>query len=312
MDRLNSDCIASIAHYLTLQDQITMSRVSNTFLDALCSTEWRKDKYRNFRTQDDCLRALSKEDYQYFLEQISPAMKELHIGEIFSRAFSSYLGRHLLRPELAFYLRLNFCNLREFHCEDDKINDSMIRTLSSFCPELHVLDVTGRYITGKFIYTMSKLKTLRLHSCSIEENYLLELLYTLKQLQQLKIIGNRHNVENLILKVPFSVLPLKELCISDARNFGLHLAAKLPKLEELTVYDSHLISETKLEQTLAETRKSVMSGLLSIPKNLRFVKSSIPFVAEQLQQLCKVNDPQEDILYLESTETLIVKYIFSQ
>ncbi|XP_023160726.1 uncharacterized protein LOC111592623 [Drosophila hydei] len=284
IDELNDDCLCIILEYLPLPDQIAMARSSLRYEQLLGEIVWRKARYREVSVSDDMLKPLNKEDYMFFFEVTSVHMEKLYIWNVHEKAFDSYLGRHLLRPELAFYLGLKLTNLRELCVTDDYMNNSMIQIVSKSCPHLRSLSVSSAYITGQFMVDLHNLKTLVARECSIEASHLADLLTQL-QLTTLDVTANRYNVEQTILQAPVpGLLRLQRLGISDAEDFGFRIGEQLPELKELVV-SYHGAKAEDLRDMLDTTRQLVESSDSKFPKRLQSIMCNVVDVEVALEQI---------------------------
>ncbi|ALC38416.1 CG13766 [Drosophila busckii] len=268
---------------------MSMARSSPRFKELLCQVVWRKAQFREVSISDAMLAPLNKQDYMYFFELTSAHMEKLYIWNVHKKAFDSYLGRHLLRPDLTFYLRLDLTNLRELCITDDQMNNSMIQTVTKSCPDLCSLSVSSAYITGKFIVGLPNLKTLVARECSVEPEYLAELLTKL-QLSTLDLTANKHKVEQTILEAPtVGLVHLQRLGISDAQDCGFRIAEQLPQLKELVVSYQDVQAEDQCD-------------MLKTTKEL--VESSTPEFLNRLQMiLCNVVDMEVALEQIAGLET---------
>ncbi|EDV99432.1 GH13027 [Drosophila grimshawi] len=300
IDDLNDDCLCIIFEYLPLPDQIAMARNSLRYEQLLSQIVWRKPQFREVSVANEMLSPLSKEDYMYFFELTSAHMEKLYIWKVHEKAFDSYLGRHLLRPELAFYLRLELTNLRELCVTDGYLNNSMIKTITKSCPHLRSLSVSSAYITGKFMVGLHNLKTLVARECSIEAEYLSELLGQL-QLTTLDVTANKHNVEETILQAPAAgLMRLERLGISDAQDCGFRIAEQLPEVKELVV--SYIgVKAEDLSDMLEATRKLVESSNAKFPKRLQTILCNVVDVEVALEQITglETRSPRESPKFCE-------------
>ncbi|XP_068150295.1 uncharacterized protein [Drosophila tropicalis] len=299
MDQLNDDCVCHILEYLPLVDQIKMSRLSERFRDLICLIVWRKPRYRNVSVSDTMLEPLSKADYIYFFELTSGAMEELYVWNVYNKAFDSYLGRHLLRPELAFYLSRDFGNLRKLCIADASMNNSMIHTVAKNCIELTSLSVSSPYITGKHIIGFTKLDTLVARECSIEPIFLEELLDKCK-LTYLDLTSNRHDVEEVILKSSGSK-HLQRLGLSNAQDYGFHLAQQLSQLTTLVVSYHDIEPDQQLDM-FERTRKLVEnSNCKKFPQRLQSILCNVVDVEVALELISglETRQPRESPKYSE-------------
>ncbi|KAH8410349.1 hypothetical protein KR009_012367 [Drosophila setifemur] len=291
MDTLNDDCVCHILEFLPLAEQIKMARLSHRFQELLCLIVWRKPRYRKVSVSDSMLEPLSKEDYVYFFELASSAMEELYIWNVHKKAFDSYLGRHLMRPELAFYLRRDFGRLRELCIADESMNNSMIHTIAKSCRQLRSLSVSSAYVTGKHIADLGQLEALVARECSIELGYLAELLDRLP-LKHLDLTANRHPVEATILQSEGGQR-LERLGLSDAEDYGFPLADKLPQLTTLVV-SYHKVSPQDQQDMLNTTRrraeKSGSGG--KFPKRLQSILCNVVDVEVALEQIAGLEKRQ--------------------
>ncbi|XP_064553886.1 uncharacterized protein LOC135439166 [Drosophila montana] len=284
IDQLNDDCLCIILEYLTLPDQIAMARSSLRYEELLAEIVWRKPRYREVSISDDMLAPLNKEDYIYFFELTSTHMEKLYIWNVHDKAFDSYLGRHLMRPDLDFYLCLNLNNLRELCVTDNYMNNSMIQNLAKSCPHLQSLSVSSAYITGMFMVGLQNLQTLVARECSIEAEHLTELLAQL-QLTTLDLTSNRYNLEQTILEAPAAgLLRLQRLGISDAQDCGFRIAEQLPQLKELVV-SYHGVMAKVLHDMLDTTRQLVESSDTKFPKRLQSIMCNVVDVEVALEQI---------------------------
>ncbi|EDW76192.1 uncharacterized protein Dwil_GK19030 [Drosophila willistoni] len=309
MDQLNDDCVCHILEYLALVDQIKMSRLSERFRDLLCLIVWRKPRYRNVSVSDTMLEPLSKADYIYFFELTSEAMEELYVWNVYNKAFDSYLGRHLLRPELAFYLSRDFGNLRKLCIADASMNNSMIHTVAKNCIKLTSLSVSSPYITGKHMIGFTKLDTLVARECSIEPNFLEELLDQ-RKLTYLDLTSNRHDVEEVILKTSGSK-HLQRLGLSNAQDYGFHLAQQLSQLTTLVVSYHDIEPDQQLEM-LERTRKLVEnSNCKKFPQRLQSILCNVVDVEVALELISglETRQPREAPKY---SELLKIMYYLSK
>lgn len=300
MDSLNDDCVCIILEYLSLTDQMAMARSSLRYEQLLCQIVWRKPRYREVSVSDPMLGPLCKDDYMLFFELTSSQMEKLYIWNVHEKAFDSYLGRHLLRPELAFYLRLDLSNLQELCITDNHMNNSMIQTVTKSCPNLRSLSVSSAYITGKFMVGLTKLKTLVARECSIEGAHLTELLAKL-QLTTLDLTSNKHKVEETILQAPASGLAhLQRLGISDAQDCGFRIAERLPELKELVV-SFHDMQAQDLRDMLETTRQLVESSKTDFPKRLQLIMCNVVDVEVALEQITglETRSPRESPKFCE-------------
>ncbi|KAI8038102.1 hypothetical protein M5D96_009143 [Drosophila gunungcola] len=282
MERLNDDCVCNILEFLPLVEQIKMARLAPRFQELLCLIVWRKPRYRKVSVSDSMLEPLCKEDYVYFFELTSPAMEELYIWNVHKKAFDSYLGRHLMRPELAFYLRRDYSNLRELCIADESMNNSMINTIAKSCRRLRSLSVSSAYVTGKHIAGLANLESLVAPECSVERVYLAELLEQLP-LKHLDLTSNRHPVEATILQAEGSKR-LQRLGLSDAQDYGFPLADSLPQLTQLVV-SYHKISPQNQLAMLDTTRKRVAESVGKFPKRLQSILCNVVDVEVALEQI---------------------------
>lgn len=282
MERLNDDCVCNILEFLPLVEQIKMARLAPRFKELLCLIVWRKPRYRKVSISDSMLKPLSKEDYIYFFELTSPAMEELYIWNVHKKAFDSYLGRHLMRPELAFYLRRDYSNLQELCIADENMNNSMISTIAKSCHQLRSLSVSSAYITGKYLTGLSNLKTLVAPECSVELPHLSELLDQLP-LKHLDLTSNRYPVEATILQSEGSKR-LERLGLSDAEDFGFPLADSLPQLNTLVV-SYHKVSSQEQLSMLEKTRKRVERAARKYPQRLHSILGNVVDVEVALEQI---------------------------
>lgn len=289
METLNDDCVCYILEFLPLVEQIKMARLAPRFQDLLCLIVWRKPRYRKVSVSDSMLEPLSKEDYVYFFELTSAAMEELYIWNVHKKAFTSYLGRHLMRPELAFYLRRDYSNLRELCIADESMNNSMINTIAKSCLQLRSLSVSSAYITGKHIVGLTKLESLVAPECSVELSYLAELLERLP-LKHLDLTCNRHPVEATILQTEGSKR-LERLCLSDAQDYGFPLADRLPQLTTLVV-SYHKVSPQDQLNMLETTRKRVEGYAGKFPKRLQSILCNVVDVEVALEQIAGLEKRQ--------------------
>ncbi|XP_017069829.1 uncharacterized protein LOC108106999 [Drosophila eugracilis] len=282
MERLNDDCVCNILEFLPLVEQIKMARLAPRFQELLCLIVWRKPRYRKVSVSDSILEPLSKEDYVYFFELTSPAMEELYIWNVHKKAFDSYLGRHLKRPELAFYLRRDYSNLRELCIADESMNNGMISTIAKSCRQLRSLSVSSAYITGKHISSLSNLESLVAPECSVELSYLAELLDQLA-LKHLDLTSNRHPVESTILRAEGSKR-LERLGLSDAQAYGFPLAESLPQLTTLVV-SYHKVSPQDQLAMLESTRNLVERSSRKFPSRLQSILCNVVDVEVALEQI---------------------------
>ncbi|SPP85817.1 uncharacterized protein LOC117588061 [Drosophila guanche] len=282
MERLNDDCVCHILEYLPLVDQIKMCRLSPRFREVLCLIVWRKPRYRNVSVSDAMLKPLSKTDYVYFFELTSAAMEELYIWNVHSKAFDSYLGRHLLRPELSFYLRRDFSNLKELCIADENMNNSMVNTVAKNCRQLRCLSVSSAYVTGKHMIGLTKLESLVARECSIETEHLREILDQLS-LTHLDLTANRYQVEETILQSA-GAKRLQRLGISDAQDYGFLLADHLPQLTTLTVSYHKVTPQDQLDM-LETTRRRVEDSPGKFPKRLQSILCNVVDVEVALEQI---------------------------
>ncbi|EDV59095.1 uncharacterized protein LOC6540851 [Drosophila erecta] len=282
MERLNDDCVCNILEFLPLVEQIKMARLAQRFQELLCLIVWRKPRYRKVSVSDSMLEPLSKEDYIYFFELTSPAMEELYIWNVHKKAFDSYLGRHLMRPELAFYLRRDYSNLRELCIADENMNNSMISTIAKSCRQLRSLSVSSAYITGKYLTGLSNLETLVAPECSVELPHLTELLEQIP-LKHLDLTSNRYPVEATILQSEGSKR-LERLGLSDAQDYGFPLADSLPQLNTLVV-SYHKVSTQEQLAMLETTRKRVERASRKFPQRLQSILCNVVDVEVALEQI---------------------------
>ncbi|KAH8404407.1 hypothetical protein KR222_011024 [Zaprionus bogoriensis] len=300
MDNLNDDCVCIILEYLTLTDQMAMARSSLRYEQLLCQIVWRKPRYREVNVSDPMFVPLCKEDYMYFFELTSVQMEKLYIWNVHEKAFDSYLGRHLMRPELAFYLRLELTNLQELCITDDHMNNSMIHTVTKSCPNLRSLSVSSAYITGKYMVELRQLKTLVARECSIETAHLSEVLAHL-QLTTLDLTSNKHKMEETILQAPAAGLArLQRLGISDAQDCGFRIAEQLPELKELVV-SFHDMQAQDLRDMLETTRQLVESSKTDFPKRLQLIMCNVVDVEVALEQIAglETRSPRESPKFCE-------------
>ncbi|XP_062120666.1 uncharacterized protein LOC133834908 [Drosophila sulfurigaster albostrigata] len=284
MDNLNDDCVCIIMEYLSLVDQIAMARCSLRYEELLCQIVWRKPRFREISVSYTMFAPLSKDDYMYFFELMSSQMEKLYIWNVHEKAFDSYLGRHLMRPELAFYLRLDMSNLLQLCITDGNMNNSMVQTITKSCPNLRSLSVSSAYITGKFLVGLHKLKTLVARECSIEATHLEELLAQL-QLTTLDLTSNKNQVEETILQAPASSLArLQRLGISDAQDCGFSVAEVLPELRELVV-SYHDMEAQVLSDMLEKTRQLAALSDTKFPKRLQKIMCNVVDVEVALEQI---------------------------
>jgi len=209
-------------------------------------------------------------------------MEELYIWNVHKKAFDSYLGRHLMRPELAFYLRRDYSNLRELCIADESMNNSMIHTIAKSCRQLRSLSVSSAYVTGKHITGLTNLETLVAPECSVELPYLVELLEQLP-LKHLDLTSNRHPVEATILQTEGSKR-LERLGLSDAQDYGFPLADSLPHLTTLVV-SYHKVSPQDQLDMLESTRQRVERTERKYPKRLQSILCNVVDVEVALEQI---------------------------
>ncbi|KAH8255602.1 hypothetical protein KR038_007027 [Drosophila bunnanda] len=307
MEALNDDCVCYILEFLPLVEQIKMARLAPRFQELLCLIVWRKPRYRKVSVSDSMLEPLSKEDYVFFFELTSAAMEELYIWNVHKKAFDTYLGRHLMRPELAFYLRRDYSNLRELCIADESMNNSMINTIAKSCSQLRSLSVSSAYITGKYIVGLTKLESLVAPECSVELSYLAELLEHLP-LKHLDLTCNRHPVEATILQAEGSKR-LERLGLSDALDYGFPLADSLPQLMTLVV-SYHKVSPQDQLDMLETTRKRVEGYVGKFPKRLQSILCNVVDVEVALEQIAGLEkrQPRESPKF---SELLKIMYFLS-
>ncbi|XP_039492008.1 uncharacterized protein LOC120452024 [Drosophila santomea] len=282
MEGLNDDCVCNILEFLPLVEQIKMARLAPRFEELLCLIVWRKPRYRKVSVSDSMLEPLSKEDYIYFFELTSPAMEELYIWNVHKKAFDSYLGRHLMRPELSFYLRRDYSNLRELCIADENMNNSMISTIAKSCRQLRSLSVSSAYITGKYLTGLSNLETLVAPECSVELPLLTELLEQV-HLKHLDLTSNRYPVEATILQTEGSKR-LERLGLSDAEDYGFPLADSLPQLNTLVV-SYHKVSTQEQLAMLETTRTRVEQASRKYPQRLQSILCNVVDVEVALEKI---------------------------
>lgn len=282
MEELNDDCVCNILEFLPLAEQIKMARLAPRFQELLQLMVWRKPRYRKVSVSDSMLEPLSKEDYLFFFELTSEAMEELYIWNVHKKAFDSYLGRHLMRPELSFYLRRDFTNLKELCIADDSMNNSMINTISKNCPQLRSLSVSSAYITGKYIVNLVHLETLVARECSVELDLLSDLLERLS-LKHLDLTANRHPVEETLLKARGSQR-LERLGLSDAEDYGFPLADRLSQLTTLVVSYTKISPQEQMNM-LETTRQRASGSGGRFPKRIQSILCNVVDVEVALEQI---------------------------
>ncbi|KAH8298105.1 hypothetical protein KR018_006834 [Drosophila ironensis] len=289
MEELNDDCVCLILEFLPLVEQIKMARLAFRFRQLLCQVVWRKPRFRKVSVSDAMLEPLSKEDYMHFFELTSAAMEELYVWNVHKKAFDSYLGRHLMRPELSFYLRRDFASLRELCIADEGMNNSMIQTIAKSCRQLRSLSVSSAYVTGKHIANLENLETLVARECSVELDLLADLLERLP-LKHLDLTANRHPVEATILQAKGSCR-LERLGLSDAEDYGFLLADRLPQLTTLVVSYTKVSPQDQLDMLETTRQRALLSGG-RFPKRLRSILCNVVDVEVALEQIAGLEKRQ--------------------